>query len=143
MDETDFRAKVAELAAIAVMFRAWEESRRDDHKEYREDIQAFRVEFRRMHEENGAITTAVNRIAIDMEGLVQRVRGNSYDLDEHGVRLTTLEKKVERLEHIRALERGAWGVIVLVGAAFGAVAGATIAVIMPGWIPHWMKGTGQ
>ena len=138
--DRQFRANVAELGMIAAKLGAWEKSRQDDHKEYREDIQDFRSEFRRVHDELAGIKTAVTRTATDMELIAQQVRTSVGDIKELKSDVENLDERVKSLEAGRSRERGAWAVFVLVWTVLGTIGGAALAVVMPNFIPTWLKG---
>lgn len=134
------------IGEIKASFDSW----KNDHREYRHDIAEFKVTFARLFEEIGLIRDAVTKTAIDMERISQQVRGNTDDIAEDRHHLKKLDDKVEDLdkrikvvEHGRAAERGAWAAFVIVWTIAGAVGGAFLAVVLPGWIPPWLKGAGQ
>lgn len=76
----DLRSQVAELSRIAAALGAWEDSRRQDNRDYRDDVARFHGEFRRVHDELGAISSAVTNAAIHMEGISQRLTNAVDDI---------------------------------------------------------------
>jgi septal ring factor EnvC (AmiA/AmiB activator) len=140
---SELRAHVLEIGRVSAVLTAHEQHRRDDHQEYRETYQEVRSEFRRLHAELGTISDAVTRTATDMELVAQQVRNSADDIRELKSDVDEIDKRVTSLETSRSRERVIWSGFVIVWTVLGAVGGAFITTVMPGWLPTWLKGAGQ